>query len=105
MMTTSVIVSHITLGVSPGSQNKKHQVKKTPTSSQPAFADAALVDGACMSPAWPRNDMAPQPSAIEGKTKHPARRSPVDSAGAHSAKPRGRRSDAHITEWISKKHV
>lgn len=51
MMTTSVIVSHITLGVSPGSQNKKHQVKKTPASPQPACADAALVDGACMSPA------------------------------------------------------
>lgn len=31
--------------------------------------------------------MAPQQSAIEGKTKQPARRSPVDSAGARSAKP------------------
>lgn len=51
MMTTSVIDSHITLGVGPGSPNKKHQVKKTPASPHRACADAALVDGACMSPA------------------------------------------------------
>lgn len=55
MMTTSIAVSHIMLGVSPDSQNK-HKVKSPLSTS----ADVALVDGASMSQSrpkkmWPHN--------------------------------------------------
>lgn len=67
MMTTSLVVSHITLGVRPGSQNK-HRVKSPPV--------LVLMWHLLMVPACLRPDQGiPAFTTVssEEKTKHPAR--------------------------------
>lgn len=66
MMTTSVTVSHITLGVSPNCQNK-HKVKSPPVL---VLMWHFLMVPACLSPEKGIHGFAIVSN--EGKTKHPA---------------------------------
>lgn len=72
-MTTSLVVSHITLGFGPDSQNKHYSKAPPPRTC----ADVALVDGASMSQSWLRHMC----SHISSEEKTQNIVSPVESAG------------------------